>query len=187
MKTMFFQRRSVYAWSFKCLKYPSTRQVIPWLLFKTILYITSWKFMQNKEIEKEIAQQSHVEHQDHHNTSSCHFDTYMRLVFSIRLCKGEIGQPELVVYKVNMSHFYNKYVYYMLKLITEVQNIWIEWFMIDQQMTLYILLSGSFSNNLYIQFSAAYQTGGDGLIEEIPRQAKASIVLPPWMLQHMNH
>ncbi|KAI3733213.1 hypothetical protein L1987_64433 [Smallanthus sonchifolius] len=27
----------------------------------------------------------------------------------------------------------------------------------------------------------------DGLVEDSPRQAQPSIVLPPWMLQHMNH
>uniref|UniRef100_A0A251UYW3 Putative transcription factor, K-box n=2 Tax=Helianthus annuus TaxID=4232 RepID=A0A251UYW3_HELAN len=35
--------------------------------------------------------------------------------------------------------------------------------------------------------SAAYQAGGNGLVEESPRQAQPSIVLPPWMLQHINH
>ncbi|KAF5809340.1 putative transcription factor MADS-MIKC family [Helianthus annuus] len=35
--------------------------------------------------------------------------------------------------------------------------------------------------------SATYQAGGNGLVEESPRQAQPSIVLPPWMLQHINH
>nr|WHS04460.1 FL1 [Chrysanthemum x morifolium] len=34
--------------------------------------------------------------------------------------------------------------------------------------------------------SAPCQVGGDGVVEKIPGQAQPSIVLPPWMLQHMN-
>ncbi|KAI3820152.1 hypothetical protein L1987_14010 [Smallanthus sonchifolius] len=43
----------------------------------------------------------------------------------------------------------------------------------------------SFRFDTYI--SAAYQTRGDGFVGDSPRQAQPSIVLPPWMLHHMNH
>ncbi|KAI7756813.1 hypothetical protein M8C21_005709 [Ambrosia artemisiifolia] len=43
------------------------------------------------------------------------------------------------------------------------------------------------SHRLDTYISATYQAGDDGLVEENPRQAQPSIVLPPWLLQHINH
>ncbi|PWA54576.1 APETALA1 and FRUITFULL like protein [Artemisia annua] len=34
--------------------------------------------------------------------------------------------------------------------------------------------------------STPCQVGGDGVVEKVPGQARPIIVLPPWMLQHMN-
>lgn len=35
-------------------------------------------------------------------------------------------------------------------------------------------------------FTRTCEEGGDGLVKEIRREGQSSIVLPPWMLQHMN-